>query len=275
MARRRPRQPIKHQDERWLITYADVLTLLFVLFMVLFAISEVNDGKFNVLRESLSKSLSGGIVNGGQSVISDGGGTPSATPVVDTPPGIVSPAIPGPLGITFQTASVEQALENSQLEHAKKQIEAEAQRAGVASKISATIDENGLSVRLNADPFLFDSGSATLRPGNERLLAVIARAVRKLPNPIDVQGHTDNRPIATAQILDNWDLSSDRSRAVLRALLARGVVDTRTRSIGYADTRPIAPNDSIAGRAKNRRVVILVRRLNGTPAPSTSAPFGG
>jgi chemotaxis protein MotB len=272
---RRARKPMQHQDERWLITYADVLTLLFVLFMVLFAISEVNDGKYNVLRESLSKSFSGGIITGGQSVISEGGGTPNATPVVSTPPGIVGPAIPGPLGITLQTASVDQALENSQLERAKELIEAEAKRAGVASKISATIDEDGLKVRLNADPFLFDSGSATLRPGNGRLMGVIARAVRRLPNPIDVQGHTDNQPISTSQILDNWDLSSDRSRAVLKALIGRGVVDTRTRSIGYADTRPIAPNDSTAGRAKNRRVVILVRRLNGVPASSTSAPFGG
>ncbi len=271
----RPRKGIKHQDERWLITYADVLTLLFVLFMVLFSISVVNDGKFRVLRESLSQSFSGGIIEGGQSVISDGGGTPSVSPVVDTPPGVVAPAIPGPLGITLQTASAEQALENSQLERAKAVIEAEATRAGVASKISATIDENGLSVRLNADPFLFDSGSATLRPGNGKLLAVIARAVRGLPNPIDIQGHTDNRPISTGQIIDNLDLSTDRSNAVLRALVAGRVVRTRTRAIGYAETRPIAPNDTFAGRANNRRVVILVRRLNGTPTPSTSAPVGG
>jgi chemotaxis protein MotB len=272
---RRPRKGIKHQDERWLITYADVLTLLFVLFMVLFSISVVNDGKFRILRDSLSQSFSGGIISGGQSVISDGGGTPNVSPVVDTPPGVVAPAIPGPLGITLQTASAEQALENSQLERAKALIEAEAKRAGVASKISATIDEKGLSVRLNADPFLFDSGSAELRRGNERLLAVIARAVRTLPNPIDVQGHTDNQPISTGQIIDNQDLSTDRSNAVLRALAAEGVVRDRIKASGYAATRPLVPNDTVAGRAKNRRVVILVQRLNGAPTPSTSAPVGG
>jgi chemotaxis protein MotB len=271
---RRARKPVQHQDERWLITYADVLTLLFVLFMVLFAISEVNDGKFNVLRESLSKSLSGGITNGGRSIVSEGGSTPSVS-VVNNAAGAIAPPIPGPVGINLQTASVSQALENSQLERAKGLIEAEAKRAGVASKISATIDEDGLKVRLNADPFLFDSGSATLRQGNGRLLNVIARAIRGLPNPIDVQGHTDNQPISTGQIIDNWDLSSDRSQAVLRALLSTGVVGSRTRAIGYADTRPIEPNDTVVGRAKNRRVVILVRRLNGAPASSTSATFGG
>ena len=272
MARRTPRRQ-EHPDERWLITYADVLTLLFVLFMVLFSISVVNTNRFELLKESLSDAFNSGLTVGGSSVVSTVPGEPS--PVIDTPTSRIAPEVPTVGGITLASATATQFLESKQLEAAKRAIDAKLQKAGVSDKVETTVNERGLVVRLETDGVLFAPGSATLMPAAARILAPIAVSLRALPNPIRVEGHTDSTPIATSQFPSNWELSTGRSGAVVRSLIPVGIGDTRLQSAGFADSRPADDNDTAAGRAKNRRVEILVMRLQGAPNQSPAAAFGG
>lgn len=272
MARRKRHE--EHPDERWLITYADVLTLMFVLFMVLFSISVVNTGKFEELKKSLSSSLSGGVGEGSQGVLpGEPSGAPS--PIVTGPPSRIAPEIPAPLDkVTVLQSSTAQALESDQLERVREAIANQVRRAGLGERVTTSVDARGLTVRLETDDVLFASGSATLRPGADVLLAPVVRAVRRLPNPVLVEGHTDLDPIATAAFPSNWELSTGRSGAVVRRLIAGGVAPGRLQSIGFAATRPVGDNRTAAGRAANRRVEILVARLQGAPPVTPAAPGG-
>lgn len=272
MARRRQRRE-EHADERWLITYADVLTLMFVLFMVLFSISVVNTSKFEVLKESLQDAFNSGLTGGGSAVLTTSPGTP--TPVVDTPLGQIAPEVPAVGGINLAEASPGQILETGQLQAAGEAIEGRLQQAGLADRVSLEVNERGLAVRLETDGVLFDPGQAVLRPEGARLLAPIAASLQGLPNPIRVEGHTDDTPIATAQFPSNWDLSAIRASAVVRTLIGAGIPDGRLQGAAYGDTRPVASNGTVAGRAANRRVEIYVLRLQGAPQQSPAEALGG
>ncbi len=256
----------EHPDERWLITYADVLTLMFVLFMVLFSISVVNTGKFEQLKESLAKGFSPGILDGGEGVMEQGPADVSS-PVSNAPAGLVDVQIPGPLGTTLagEGTSAEQALETAQLEDAQRKVEAAVKDAGLGDQVKTTVDERGLAIRLKTEPFLFQPGSAALSPQAQRLLAPIAGTVRSLQNPVQVEGHTDSTPISTAQFPSNLELGAGRSCAVLRVMWAYRLPRERTKCTSFGELYPIADNASTSGRAQNRRVEILVLRLQGTP----------
>jgi chemotaxis protein MotB len=272
MARRKQRHE-EHPDERWLVTYADVLTLMYVLFMVLFSISVVNTSKFEILKESLQDAFNSGLANGGAAVLTSAPGTPS--PVVDTPTSQIAPEVPSVGGISISEASPGQILETAQLEAARDQIRQRLEQAGLAENVSLEVTERGLGVRLETDGVLFDPGRAVLRPEGARLLAPIAGTLRGLPNPIRVEGHTDDTPISTAQFPSNWDLSAIRASAVVRTLVGAGVPDGRLQGAAYGDTRPIADNGTAEGRSRNRRVEIYVLRLQGAPSQSPAEALGG
>lgn len=259
----------EHPDERWLITYADVLTLMFVLFMVLFSISVVNTGKFDQLKESLSKGFNPGIFSGGESALQQGP-TEVAAPDVETPAGAIDPQLPTTFGVNLASGSSDAAsMESAQLDAAKQAVDAAAARAGVSSQLSATVDERGLTVRLRTDPFLFASGSAVLNPEARRLLTPLATAVRDLPNPVLVEGHTDSNPINTSQYPSNLFLGGARACAVLQVLQSQGLPGTRSSCASRGQSTPLQPNDTEAGRQANRRVEILVVR---TQALTADAP---
>ncbi len=272
VARRKPRRE-EHSDERWLITYADVLTLMFVLFMVLFSISVVNTNRFELLKESLSDAFNSGLAAGGSNVVSSVPGEPS--PVIDTPTSRIAPEVPTVGGIALAAATPTQFLETKQLEAAKRAIDAKLTKAGVSDKVATTVNERGLVVRLETDGVLFAPGSATLMPAAARILAPIAVSLRGLPNPIRVEGHTDSTPIATSQFPSNWTLAAVRSAVVVETFDSARIPDTRLSVGGYGEGRPADDNDTAAGRAKNRRVEILVMRLQGAPNQSPAAAFGG
>lgn len=266
--RRRRGEEGEHSDERWLITYADVLTLMFVLFMVLFSMSVVNTSKFEALKETLQQAFSSGVTDGGDSVLTQmarlaGVDSPSAS-------NAVAPAMPSSGGPAQAVTSTAEALETRQLEAAKRSIDAAVTRAGMRDSVSTRIDQRGLVVRLATDGVLFDSGSAALRPDGLRLLAPIATALRRLPNPVRVEGHTDSNPIATAVYPSNWELSGGRAAAVVRRLERGGLPSGRLEVSGFGDARPIASNDTVAGRAANRRVDVLVQRIQGPGGPAAS-----
>ncbi len=265
MARKKKHE--EHADERWLITYADVLTLLFVLFMVMFSMSVVNQGKFDKLKESLSKSFSGGIMEGSSSPIDQGGADAAASPAADNMSMAIDANITPAFGVNLANSSPEAALESEQLKEAKKAIDKATKQAHVSSSVRTSIDERGLTIRLRTEPFLFASGSAALDPHAQLLLAPVSKAVRGLVNPVVVEGHTDSDPIRTAQFPDNWFLGASRACAVRQALASRGVSRAR-QCVTRGDSQPVANNDTAEHKAQNRRVEILVLRINDT-RPST------
>ena len=273
MARRRKERHDEHPDERWLVTYADVLTLMFVLFMVLFAISVVNTGKFDLLKQSLQDAFNAGVAAGGESVLVSSDGT--VTPVVDTLMSQIAPEVPSAGGISLAAASPEQMLETKQLEAAEKAINAKLADAGLGGRVSTSVNERGLAVRIETDGVLFDPGQALLRPEGVAIITPIAVSMRALPNPIRVEGHTDSTPINSSQFPSNWALSGVRAAAVVQSFQSSGIPERRLILGGYGETRPVGDNDTAAGRAANRRVEILVLRLNGAPGQSPAAAIGG
>jgi chemotaxis protein MotB len=148
----------------------------------------------------------------------------------------------------------------------KQKLDAYAKAHGFGNKVQTVIERRGLVVRVLTDNLLFDSGSATLQPGADQLLNEVAQLLNLDPtHPITVEGHTDNQPIATAQFPSNWELSTARATNVVRFLISRGVNRYRLGAVGYADLHPIASNATAAGRAHNRRVEIVLMRLNPVP----------
>jgi chemotaxis protein MotB len=272
MAKKKQRHE-EHPDERWLITYADVLTLMFVLFMVLFSISVVNTAKFDMLKQTLQDAFNSGLAAGGSSVLETNPGTPA--PAVTTRVGQIAPEVPSIQGLSVTDASPEQVLESSQLQAAQREIESALDDAGVGGKVSTSVNERGLAIRLETDGVLFTPGSAALQAAGAKIIAPIARSLKPLPNPVRVEGHTDSTPIATAAFPSNWELSGARASAVVRTMIASGVPAGRLQASCYADTRPIGDNEVAAGRAMNRRVEILVLRMQGAPSQSPATALGG
>jgi chemotaxis protein MotB len=281
MARGRSRRGHGHgggheNDERWLLTYSDMITLLMALFMVLFSISSVNISKYQTLQESLKAAFSGSILPGGKAILQSGSQSTSAhSPAKSDVPSIVplTPNIPKPKGISKAavTAAVAAAAaantEQNQLTKLQQELNAYAQAHGFAAQVQTTIDRRGLVVRVLTDRLLFDSGEATLKPAGLPLMDEVAQLLNvDLSHPITVEGHTDNVPISSAQFPSNWELSTARATAVVRYLIRHGVGRQRLAAAGYADTHPVATNATAAGRALNRRVEIVIMRLN--PPPS-------
>jgi chemotaxis protein MotB len=272
-----------HADERWLLTYADMLTLMFALFMVLFSISSVNISKYQVLQRSLKAAFSGSVLPGGRSILKAGSISTSAhSPATAAVPAIV-PLQPTPAArgeTTTQYHSVDQQLANAMAAAAagnreqadfralKAKLDAFALKHGFAKQVQTTIARDGLHINVLTDKLLFDSGQATIKPAALPLLDEVANLLNvDRTHPITVAGHTDNQPIATAQFPNNWVLSEARATSVVLFLIAHGVDGQRLAASGYADLHPVASNGTAHGRAENRRVEVILQRLNPFPSP--------
>jgi chemotaxis protein MotB len=268
-------------DERWLLTYADMITLLMALFMVLFSISSVNISKYQVLQKSLKAAFSGSILPGGRSILK-AGSTSSANhrPATADVPAIV-PIDPSN---GHQLQGLNTAAELKVLAHSiaaanaqtqdfqalKHQLDAYARLHGFANEVQTMIERRGLVVRVLTDNLLFDSGQSTLQPAGMPLLTEIASLLNvDTQFPIVVEGHTDDVPIASTQFPSNWELSTARAITVTRYLISHLVNRNRLAAAGYADTHPVASNLTATGRAQNRRVEIVVQRLD-TSTPGIS-----
>ncbi|HZE05368.1 MAG TPA: OmpA family protein [Solirubrobacteraceae bacterium] len=274
-SRRRRGQEGEHEnEERWLLTYADMLTLMFALFMVLYSISSVNISKYVTLQQSLKAAFSGSVLSGGKAIMQSGSESTSAhTPATADIPAIVplTPSIPKPTQTVSQVASqIQRALntstaanrEQASFVKLRKELNAYAHSHGFGNQVQAVIEQRGLVVRVLTDKLLFDSGSAQLQAPGVPLLREIAHLLNvDRKHPITVEGNTDNQPIHTAQFPSNWELSTDRATSVLRFLIANGVAAQRLEAAGYADLHPLASNKTAAGRARNRRVDIVLKRI--------------
>ena len=279
--RRRGGHAGEHEnEERWLLTYADMLTLMFALFMVLYSISSVNISKYESLQQSLKAAFSGSVLSGGRSIIQSGSESTSAhTPATAEVPSIVplTPNIPKPTQTASQVAQqISAALANNakaraeqqDFTHLAQQLNAYARSHGFANQVEAIIDRRGLVVRVLTDKLLFDSGSDSLQPAGLPLLMEVGRLLNvDRSHPITVEGNTDDQPIHSAQFPSNWELSTDRATTVVRFLIAHGVAAQRLAAAGYAALHPLATNATAAGRAQNRRVDIVLNRLFPPPTP--------
>ena len=267
----------EHENhERWLVSGYDMMTLLFAVFVVLFAISSTNISKVKELTKSLQEAFSGPVLSGGQAMM-DRGAQSAAEKASPTPPlpsltpaEAVEARMKGtdPTATTAQEAAARAAelaaREEESFQALKRRIDALVKGAGLTTKVSTTVTERGLKVRLLTDRLLFDSGSAVIKPGAFATLDGIGRIIaEERRHPVQVEGHTDDRPIQTAQYPSNWQLSGGRAAAVVQRLVGAGVAPHRASLGGYAAQHPVAGNGTSAGRARNRRVEIILTRLHG------------
>jgi chemotaxis protein MotB len=261
----------EHENhERWLVSYADMMTLLMCLFIVLFAMSQVDSKKFAQLASGLAESFGTPIA-----ALTDSGASSDAG-ILDALPAPVNvqnvaPTSQSPAQSEVDAAAAEAAAQQAarvqveakvaydQLAAVRDQIDAALTAAGYAGAAQYQIDERGLVVHVVSDGVLYDAESAALRPDGVRVLNAVAPTLIPLPNPVRIEGHTNSLPVsAGGPYPSNWELSTDRSTTVVRYLIGRGVPATRMSATGYADTQPLVPDTDPAAVTVNRRVDVVV-----------------
>lgn len=220
---------------RWLITYADLITLLLAFFIVLYAMSRTEQIKFSLVSQALAQNFDSNSIIGSS---------------------------PGPSIITGMSGVKSSAAEAKSLSQLQAKIQAALKAAQVGNQVSVSTNERGVEVSLNAT-LLFTPGSAALAPSAVHLLQLIGIALKTVPNDVEVVGYTDSTPIRTTLYPSNWQLSAARAANVVYVLSrVPGMVPSRLSLAGFGQYHPIATNTTAAGRQKNRRVNILVLRQN-------------
>lgn len=267
----------EESEERWLLTYADMITLLMALFMVLFSISSVNISKYQTLQKSLKAAFSGNVLPGGKAIAQQGSTqnashTPASVELQAMVPAttmgsaskIQSSTAHGPAAAAASQAAAQH--ESEAFAHIKQQLDAYAAKHGFSGKVKTAIERQGLVIRVLTDDLLFASGQASLNSAKaDSLLSEIGAQLNLVhTHPINVEGNTDNVPIHGGLYPSNWELSTARASTVVRFLVAKGVGASRLTAVGYADQRPLGSDATEAGRARNRRVEIVVQRISGS-----------
>jgi chemotaxis protein MotB len=240
----------EHENhERWLLTYADMITLLMALFIVMYAISSLNKSKFEAFQSSLSQNKATG------------------QPEITAPNPLKQPVEPKP-GNPVVGQNEDPILGEDQLKALKALLESDLAKAGMSGAAQLSIDSRGLAIVLT-DGVLFDSAQIDLLTGGQKVLRVIAPRLKHFKNAMVIEGHTDNRPISVGVIRSNWYLSLLRAASVLDYLRQLGVPEDQITPTGKGDSKPKVPNDTDAHRAQNRRVVVLIKAQ--APATTTAA----
>ncbi|WP_374090337.1 flagellar motor protein MotD [Methylomicrobium lacus] len=232
--RRIPSEAVNH--DRWLISYADFVTLLFAFFVVMYAISAVNENKYKAFSKSLEKAF---IEKKRQ--VSQLEGTLGE---------------PGNAENSVNTA-VSLAADSRQLQHTSEQLTQILEGLIAENLVTVKKGRYWIELQMNSE-LLFLSGSAELALTSLPVLKKVAEVLKPLPNQINVEGHTDNLPIDTVKFPSNWELSASRATTVVREFINDGIDPPRLSAIGYGEFHPIADNRIEEGRFKNRRVVILI-----------------
>jgi chemotaxis protein MotB len=263
MARRRKHQAHENH-ERWLVSYADFITLLFAFFVVMFASSQADKSKAQRFSAALNEALDGsgaaGIVAKVAAVL---GGT-----VDDVGQGNALMKGPGGAKRATKNSPPEDVLE---LIPALETLGEELKREIAEGKLELSLEPRGLVVSLQQAAF-FPSGEDVIDPATYPVVETIARIVNSRSNRVRLEGHTDSVPIKTARFPSNWELSAARGIAMLRMLTDRFRVDPKRLSVtGYADTVPVASNETEEGRTRNRRVdIVILSELGLRPGPAGS-----
>ena len=251
--RKRHEEHEEHENhERWLITYADMITLLMAFFIMLFAMSQLDLAKFKEFQQGFASHVSGKE----PSIALDGGAG-----VLDGANGTQDELIAKAQQVLNKQAKEDLAadLERDRLLDVKEEFTARVRAAGLERKVGFRLERRGLVVTIVSDHVLFSLGSADLRPQGRDVLDGLAAVLADMPNDITVEGHTDNLPISGGQYRNNWVLSTARATSVLSYLLQHhDVPASRLSAAGYADQRPVMTNRTSTGRAANRRVEIVI-----------------
>jgi chemotaxis protein MotB len=240
--------------ERWLVSYADFITLMFAFFVVMFASSQADRSKVKRVSESVTKALEDGPASRMQAAVAEMLGR-KPDPKKQT----ATVSLKGPAAFKVETSRpADAAAMTGELLPSLAYLQAQLQKEIESGKMRISLEPRGLVVSLQQATF-FPSGEDSLDPATYSSLEKVAIAMRKLPNPVRLEGHTDAIPIHTARFRSNWELSAARAIAVLDLLTDRfDIPRGRLAIAGYADTAPLAANDSDAGRARNRRVDIVI-----------------
>ena len=274
----------KHEEhgnhEAWAIPYADLMTLLLAFFVVMYAVSVVNEGKFRVMSESLIEAF-----NGSSHVIAPLLSTQAQlhniSPSIAAPAGqpgssIVPIAVPIPLhpvpmhgGEGRKAGHVSSQQEN--LGRIENQVRKALQSLIDRKLVIVRLEPDWLEIEIRTD-ILFPSGVAQLSTPANAVLRDLATVLARFPNPLRVEGFTDDVPINTAQYPSNWELSAARAASVARLFTLSGVVADRLGIIGWGEVRPKADNATVEGRNQNRRVLVVVMSNSTTPKREQSDP---
>lgn len=253
------KEPEKHVNhERWLVSYADFITLLFAVFVTLYAMSQSDKKKTEEVMKSIQESF--GMVQAG-----------APSPKVNVIPSQQAHIIPAikpevsivPPGARSARGQSRGRAEEKDFRQIKSAIEAYLIKQGAQHKVTLAITRRGLIVSLKEAGF-FDSGQAVIRKDAYDLINTISEVVTQYNNPLRLEGHTDNVPISTAQFPTNWELSTARATNALKYLIKNFDVDTdKISATGYGEFRPVADNATAEGRAKNRRVDLVMLSSEG------------
>ncbi len=222
--------------ERWLVSYADFITLLFAFFVVMYAISSVNEGKYKVLSSSLKN-------------------------VFETPPGTTKP-IELMHGSASSPETTEKQISDEQhrllVQIRQDMVSALTNEVG-HQQVKVSDHDNWIEVSIQSE-LLFTSGSAVLSNSALVTLAKMSRVLARYPNAIRIQGYTDNIPVINSIYPSNWELSAARAVSVLRVFEEQGVESGRMAAVAYGEFHPVVDNNTDSGRIQNRRVVVAISK---------------
>ncbi|MFN2359528.1 MAG: flagellar motor protein MotD [Marinobacter sp.] len=251
MRRRRRQDDDLHNKERWLISYADFITLLFAFFVVMYSVSSVNEGKYKVLSETLT-----GVFNAPQRSFQpiDVGDQPRRAPA-----GAAEDVIDPPVTEAPQNPSMTEQGRTEALRAMADQLSLEFDELINQGVVTLETSDEWLELSLR-NSLLFGSGDAEPHYDAFEVVEKIAGVLGNRDNAVRVEGFTDDRPIRTSAFPSNWELSAARAAAIVRMLSMEGVEAERLAAVGYGQFQPVARNDTEEGRRRNRRVVLLVSR---------------
>ncbi|TDI95362.1 MAG: flagellar basal body stator protein MotB [Deltaproteobacteria bacterium] len=239
--RRRDEEPLNR--DRWLVSYADFITLLFAFFTTLYAISVMDSEKAERLVQSIRESFGHGVFDLGS---------------VD--PGILDRYSRNPTDLGEQLDAAEaREVERTHFNIVERRVRDLSGSQKVGHGISVRRTEEGMVISL-ADTHFFESGATGLNKSASAAIVEVATLLKDLPNHIRVEGHTDDLPVASAAVASNWYLSASRAVAVLRVLEGAGIPSYRLSASGFADQRPLVSNKTPQGRRMNRRVDLVILR---------------
>lgn len=234
MARRH--RPEEHENhERWLVSYADFITLLFAFFVVMYAISQVNEGKYRVLSDAIVSAFQ-----------NPANFNTKGVPLVQQTAGFQPIPIP--------SVARRQQHKMADIADQMRRVTEPLMKQG---QVRVAQSSRGVMVDISAN-LLFQPGAAALEPVAVQTLGGVAEVLAGVNNQVQVEGYTDNIPISNTQYPSNWELSSARASSVARLFLDKGIAGERLAVVGYADNRAVQSNDTVEGRARNRRVTIMV-----------------
>ncbi len=233
---RRRSSDLKINHERWLVSYADFITLLFAFFVVMYSISQVNESKYRVLSSTLEEAF-------------------KPIPKSAKPIQIGSPSLSSELSVT----SANSAASRGNLPLLESQFRQEFSELLDDQLMQISSNEMWLQIELR-DSILFPSGSAEVSAQAQRIFSSVADILRQTNNPVQIEGFTDNVPIQTAQYPSNWELSAARASAIVKWMVRERVEPSRLAAVGYGEFQPLASNQTEQGRAQNRRVAIMIAR---------------